>query len=73
MSLDEFGEGTSDLDSHANMYVFGKNCIMIMTTGKTVDFNAFIAEVCGLNKVLIVNVIVTYKCSSARKIFLLGR
>ena len=31
------------------------------------------SEVDGLNKVLIVNVIFTYKCSSTRKIFLLGR
>ena len=73
ISLDEFGESTSDFDSHANMYVFGKNCIMIMKTGKTVEFIAFIAEVGGLNKVLIVNVIVTYKCSSTRKLFFLSR
>ena len=56
------------------MYVFGKNCIMIMTTGKTVEVTvASIAEVGGLNKILIVNVIFTYKCSSTREIFLLGR
>ena len=73
ISLNEFGESTLDLDSHSNMHVFGKNCIMIMTTGKTVEFIASIAEVGGLNKVLIINVIVTYKCSSTRKIFLLGK
>ena len=74
ISLNEFGESTLDLDSHSNMYVFGKNCIMIMTTGKTVEVTvASIAEVGGLNKILIVNVIFTYKCSCTREIFLLGR
>ena len=62
MDSDEFGESTSDLDSHANMCVFGKNSIMVLTTGRIVNVNALADEVGGLNKVSIVDVIVAYDC-----------
>ena len=72
-SLDsyQFGESTTDLDSHANMCVFGKNCIVLSETGRTVDVNAFAEEVGGLNEVPIVDVIVAYDCPRSNKVFLL--
>ena len=68
----QFGENTTYLDSHANMCLFGKNCIVISETGRTVDVNAFAEEVGGLNEVPIVDdVIVAYDCPRSTKVFLL--
>ena len=35
------GEGRTELDSHANMMVFGNNCEVISLSGKTVEVGAF--------------------------------
>ena len=73
-SLDsyEFGdESTTDLDTHANMCVFGKNCIILSKTGRTVDVNAFATEAGGLNEVPIVDVMIAYDCPRTSKVFFL--
>ena len=42
-----------------------------MTTGRTVDINAFTAEVNGFNEVPIIDVILAYNYPRSRKVFLL--
>ena len=67
----EFGECTTDLDTHANMCVFGKNCVILSETGRTVDVNAFETEAGGLNEVPIVDVKIAYDCPRTSKVFFL--
>ena len=72
-SLDnyEFVDSTSDLDTHVNMCVFGKNFIVILIMGRIVDLKAFATKVGGLNEVPIVDVIIAYDCPRSRRMFYL--
>ena len=50
----------TELDSHANMCVFGKYCIVVLESKRTVDVGAFANAAGGLLKVLIVDALVAY-------------
>ena len=52
------GKGRTELDSHANMMVFGSNCELISLSGKTVEVGAFSESAGGLSNVPIADVIV---------------
>ena len=44
------GRGRTELDSHANMMVFGNNCEVISLSGKTVEVGAFSESAGGLSR-----------------------
>ena len=51
---------TTELDSHANMIVLGKQALVIQDTGHSAEVNAFSDDVGGLSKVPIVDAVVAY-------------
>ena len=61
----------SELDSHANMCVFGKHCIVISESKRTVDVSAFTSAAGGLTKVPIVDALVAYNCKRTNQVYLL--
>ena len=63
--------GQTELDSHANMCVFGKHSMMISESMKTVNVSNFAAEAGQLNKVPIVDAMVAYDCKRTNQVFLL--
>ena len=64
-------ESRSELDSHANMIVFGKSCFVIHKTGRYADVNAFSPDIETLKKIPIVDAAVTYDCPYTMKTYLL--
>ena len=54
------GELCTELDSHANMCVLGRHCYILSESGRNVDVGAFTESTGGLNKVPIVDAILTY-------------
>ena len=62
------GQGRTELDSHANMMVFGNNCEVISLSGKTVEVGAFSESAGGLSDVPIADVIVAYDCKRSNQI-----
>ena len=65
------GKGRTELDSHANMCVFGKHCEVISRSGKTIDVGAFAESAGGLRNVPIVNVLIAYDCKRLDETYLL--
>ena len=53
-------KGQSNLDSHANMIVCGKNCWIISRSRWSVDIKAFSFDARGLTAVPMVDVLITY-------------
>ena len=49
------GKSITEIDSHANMVVFGKNCYVIGLTGETMDVCPFTTEYKSFNKVPLVD------------------
>eukprot|EP00956_Cyclotella_meneghiniana_P022884 scaffold43789_cov35-Cyclotella_meneghiniana.AAC.2 len=64
-------ESTTELDSHANMVVVGKNATIISRTGKYADVHAFSDECDHLSQIPIVDVAFAYDCQYSGKTFLL--
>ena len=66
--------GTTELDSHANMVVFGNQGTTIQDTGKFSDVNVFAEDVGMMPRVPIVDSVIAYDCSySGEVIFLVAR
>ena len=63
--------GQTELDSHANMCVFGKHSLKISESMKTVDVSTFAAEAGQLSKVQIIDAMVAYDCNRTHQVFLL--
>ena len=63
--------GQTELDSHANMCVFGKHSTVISKSMRTVDVSTFAAEAGQLNKVPIVDAMVAYDCKRTNRVYLL--
>ena len=61
---------TTELDSHANMCVFGSNCWIAAKTGRSIDVGAFAEQAGGLENVPVVDVIVAYDCLRTGQVFL---
>ena len=70
-SRSKTGQGRTELDSHANMMVFGGNCDVISLSGKTVEVGAFSESAGGLSDVPIADVIVAYVCKRSNQTYLL--
>ena len=70
-SKDDTKNATTDLDSHANMVVVGKQATIIQHSGRTVEVNAF-ADVCKkVENVPIVDAAVAYDCPYTMKTYIL--
>ena len=68
---DDNVNATTDLDSHANMVVVGKQATIIQHSGRTVEVNAF-ADVCKkVENVPIVDAAVAYDCPYTMKTYIL--
>eukprot|EP00956_Cyclotella_meneghiniana_P044141 scaffold303339_cov89-Cyclotella_meneghiniana.AAC.2 len=53
-------ESTTELDSHANMVVVGKNSTIVSRTGQYADVHAFSDECDHLSQIPIVDAVVAY-------------
>lgn len=65
------GHGKTELDSHANMCVVGKNCLIISRSGRVVDVGTFAEEAGSLNEVPLVDAMIAYECRKTGKVYLL--
>ena len=63
--------GQTELDSYANMCVFGKHSMIISESMRTVDVSTFAAEAGHLNKVPIIDAMVAYDCKRTNQVYLL--
>ena len=61
----------TELDSHANMIVAGKQAFIINRTGLTANVHAFADQVQGIPEVPIVDAVVGYDCPFSGKTYLL--
>ena len=52
----------TELDSHANMAVVGRNSFVIEDTGRTADVNPFTPDYNALENIPIVNAALLYEC-----------
>ena len=63
--------GTTEMDSHANMVVFGNQGTIIQNTGKFSDVNAFAEDVGMISRVPIVDSVIDYDCPYSGEVLLL--
>ena len=63
--------GTTELESHANMVVFGNQGMTIQNTGKFSDVNAFAEDVGMMSRVPIVDSVVAYDFPYSGEVILL--
>ena len=71
---DQFGGGVlTELDSHANMCVLGKHCLLLseLETGRTVNVGAFADSPGGLSNVPIVDTMIAYDYERTNQVDLL--
>ena len=71
---DQFGGGVrTELDSHANMCVLGKHCLLLseLSTARTVRVGAFSDSAGGLNNVPVVDALIAYDCERTNQVYLL--
>lgn len=69
MEVDEFSR--TELDSHANMVVVGKNCRVLRSTGRTVDVNPFTPDYDAMRQVPVVDAALFYECPTTGSEYLL--
>ena len=65
------GRSTTELDSHANMCVVGRQATVVSNTGKHAEVRAFSKECQVLKKVPIIDAAFAYDCPKTMKTFLL--
>ena len=70
MSILSIGESdfclsTTELDSHANMVVIGKQAFAFSHSGQYANVKAFAKEVKGLPKVTIMDAVIDYDCKTS--------
>ena len=67
------GEGRTELDSHANMCVLGKYCLLLfeLATARKVSVGAFAEAAGGLESVQIVDAMLVYDCPRRNQVYLL--
>ena len=64
-------DSQTDLDSHANMAVVGKNALIIHDTGESCDVRPFSPDYKPLNKIKIVDAVVCYECPHSNQEYML--
>ena len=67
------GEGRTELDSHANMCVLGKHCLLLsdLLSARNVSVGAFAEAAGGLDSVPIVDAMIAYDCPRRNQVYLL--
>ena len=66
--------GTTELDSHTNMFVIGAQGKIIQRTGRYADVNAFPSDVGTMSRVPIADAEISYDCPfSGRTILMVAR
>ena len=63
--------GRTELDSHANMLVFGSQCYIISQSSREAMVNAFSDLVGSINNVTIVDVAVVYDCLTTQRTYII--
>ena len=63
-------DARTEIDSHANMAVVGKNCFIFESSGKTCEVSAFSPSI-GDISLLIVDAVIVYDCPHTFKSYLL--
>ena len=76
MSILSIGESdfylsATEIDSHANMVVIGKQVFVYSHSGQNENVQAFAKEVKGLPKVPIVDAVIAYYCQTSGETYLL--
>ena len=61
------GKSRTELDSHVNMVVVGKNCYVIDLTGETMDVCPFTPEYESLKKIPMLDAALVYTCEYNNK------
>jgi hypothetical protein len=61
----------TELDSHANMVVVGKHCLIVEWTGRTAIVNPFTPDYEALTEVPIVDAAIMYECHFSGKNYIL--
>ena len=69
--MDDGMESRTELDSHANMVVVGKNAAIIGDSGETADVSPFAPDFDLMQKVRIVDAAIMYFCPYSSKSYLL--
>ena len=64
-------QSRTELDSHTNMVVMGRNAAVIQETGTTAQVNAFSPECSALQEVRIVDAVVKWECPYTNNPYLL--
>ena len=62
---------TTELDSHANMFVVGSQGFVFNRTGLHANVNAFSSEAGGISKVPIVDAVIAYDCPYSGRTYML--
>jgi hypothetical protein len=70
-ATDEICESRTELDTHANMCVFGQHCLILRWTGRNAEVNPFTPDYEALQKVPIVDAAILYECPVTGKEFIL--
>ena len=65
------GEGCTELDSHANMCVLGKNCYLLfeLSSAQPVSVGASSESAGGLDSVTIVDAMLAYDCERDKQVY----
>ena len=71
--MDEYdgGDSRTEINSHANIVIFGKHATILAVTGNNVGVIPFIPDYQTLDKVSIVDVVVQYICQYMSKVYIL--
>ena len=64
-------DSRTELDSHANMVVFGRNSIVIAESGRYAEVNPFTPDLDSLKRVPIVDAAIAYDCPYSLKTYIL--
>ena len=64
-------ESRTELDSHANMIVFGKHSVILSYSGRHAEVNAFTPDLDKLHRVPIVDAAIAYDCPYSMKTYIL--
>ena len=64
-------DGRTDLDSHANMCVLGRQAVAISESGRYAEVNAFSPDIEALQRVPIVDAGIAYDCPYSMQTYIL--
>ena len=71
MGTGDYNASTTELESHANIIVVGKQAFVFSHIGQSVNVEEFTEEVGGISKVPIFDAVIVYNCPHTGETFLL--